>query len=276
MSPAMPYKRLTAAEAEALLAHPQLRLLDVRDAQSHARARIAGATHFGAADLDAAVRAQNKQQPILVYCHRGVASQTYARTLADFGHREVYDLIGGYEAWCAHQAAKTARVAPSARLSEALAAWLAAHRFPQDDLGATSANRNTALMRACQLGETALAAEMIALGAPLQVTNGDGNNALWQACYSGKPELVALLIGSGVEIDRRNDHGATCLMYAASSGKAEVVRALLDGGADLALTSPDDLTALDMAANLACLRLLVNATRGRGRAPAPAAGAGAQ
>lgn len=248
------FTRLSAAETEALLKHPQLRVLDVRDANAFACEHIAGAVHFDGAKLDQAVRSKTKHEPMLVYCYHGHASQTYAQTLADFGYREVYDLIGGYEAWRSHLTA-------SAPLSAALAAWLSGQGFPSGDLAATVGNRHTALMRACQLGELAIADELMRSGAPLQATNSDGNNALWLACYSGQLELIDLLIAGGIEIDRQNDNGATCLMYAASSGKTEVLIRLLAGGASLDLTSLDDFTALDMAANIECLQLLSNATR---------------
>jgi len=248
------FSRLSAAEAEALLKRPQLRVLDVRDANAFARDCIPGAVHFDGAKLDQAVRSKTKDEPMLVYCYHGHASQTYAQTLADFGYREVYDLIGGYEAWRSHLTA-------SAQLSAPLAAWLSGHGFPSGELAATIENRHTALMRACQLGELAFAGELMRSGAPLQATNSDGNNALWLACYSGHVELIDLLIASGIEIDRQNDNGATCLMYAASSGKTEVVMRLLAGGASLDLTSLDDFSALDMAANIECLQLLSNAAR---------------
>lgn len=253
--------RLTAAEAEALLTRPYLRVLDVRDADAYARERIDGATHFGSTELDQAVRSKARHQPVLLYCYHGNASQVYAQTLADFGYREVYDLIGGYEAWRVHLAAKAQHPAASASLAAFLTAWLIRHGFPPDDLTATVDNRYSALMRASQLGETAIAAELIRCGVSLQATNSDGNNALWLACFSGKLELIDLLIDSGIEIDRQNDNGATCLMYAASSGKTEVLLKLLAAGASMDLKSMDDFTALDMAANLQCLQLLTKAAR---------------
>lgn len=246
------FTRLTASEAEALLARAQIRVLDVRDSDTFARERITGAEHFNSAALDLAVRSKINDQPILVYCYHGHTSQVYAQTLVDFGYREVYDLIGGYEAWRSHLAAP---------LSGALSAWLTQHGFPRDDLAATIENRHTALMRACQLGELPIASELIRRGAPLQATNRDGNNALWLACYSGNPALIDALIACGIEIDRQNDNGATCLMYAASSGKSAVLIRLLAGGANLDLKSLDDFTALDMAADIQCLQLLSNAAR---------------
>lgn len=96
------FQRVSAAEAEALLSRPELRVLDARDVQSHAAGHIAGATYFGSAELDLAVFDKNKRQPVLLYCYHGNASQIHAQTLADFGYAEVYELIGGYEAWRAH------------------------------------------------------------------------------------------------------------------------------------------------------------------------------
>lgn len=251
------FTRLTAAEADTLLKRQRVRVLDVRDAHAFAQERMPAAEHFGSAELDAAIRSKVKHKPILVYCYHGKSSQIYAQTLADFGFHEVYDLIGGFEAWRSHLAAKAAKRQPSS----ALAAWLTQHGFSPDDLAATTQNRHTALMHACRLGQAAIAAELILCGAPLQATNDDGNNALWLACFSGNLELIDLLIANGIDVNHQNDNGASCLMYAASSGKTEVVMRLLVGGASHALKSLDDFTALDMAANIQCLQLLSNAAR---------------
>jgi thiosulfate/3-mercaptopyruvate sulfurtransferase len=261
MKPEPSYRRVTAAEAQALLRSPDLCLLDTRDPAAFARERIDGAAPLGSANLEAVIRATPKTRPVLIYCYRGNASQEYARLFADFGFHEVYDLIGGFEAWRAHQAA-AAIVTPTAyRPSAALRAWLGAHGFPVDDPAATIANRTTALMHAARLGARDVAAELIDRGAALDATNIDGNNALWLACFSGNLILIDLLIASGIDMNRQNDNGATCLMYGASAGKTEVVARLLAAGADARLRSLDDFTALDMAANLECLMLLRRAEK---------------
>lgn len=140
--------------------------------------------------------------------------------------------------------------------NDALRAWLIEQGFAADDPAATIANHTTPLMHAARLGLPAIAAELIECGAALNAVNHDGNNALWLACFSDNLELIDLLIRSGVEPNRQNDNGATCLMYAASAGKTEVVARLLAAGADAQLKSLDDFTALDMSANIECLRLL--------------------
>jgi rhodanese-related sulfurtransferase len=41
----------------------------------------------------------DKKQPIVVYCHAGGRSAKVARTLAEMGYAEVYNLSGGIVAW---------------------------------------------------------------------------------------------------------------------------------------------------------------------------------
>jgi thiosulfate/3-mercaptopyruvate sulfurtransferase len=67
---------------------------------------------------------------------------------------------------------------------------------------------------------------------------------------------VNALIQAGARLDSQNVNGATALIYAASAGKSEIVRLLLDAGADTTLETLDGFTALDVAANLACIEML--------------------
>jgi ankyrin repeat protein len=129
-----------------------------------------------------------------------------------------------------------------------LAAWLAAQGFPPP------------LIQACRLGDRPIVDAPLEAGAHLDALNGDGNNALWLACFNENLDIIDRLASSGIAIDHQNDAGATCLMYAASSGKTAVVARLLQSGADITLRNQDDFTALDMAANLECLKLLRSAT----------------
>jgi rhodanese-related sulfurtransferase len=255
------FRRVSAAEAETLLKSASISVLDTRDPVAFAQARIEGAALLGSANLDAIIRGAPKEQAVLIYCYRGNASQVYAQTFVDFGFREVYDLIGGFDAWRAHLSSSATATSNAHQPSAALRAWLAEHGFPTDDPAATIQNHTTPLMHAARLGARAVAVELIERGAALDATNNDGNNALWLACFGGDPELVDLLIASGIDMNRQNDNGATCLMYAASAGKTEVVARLLAAGADVRMKSLDDFSALDMAANLECLMLLRRAEK---------------
>jgi monothiol glutaredoxin len=92
-------KRLSAAELKQRLTRgDDLLLVDVRTPAERAIANIEG----GRA-LDAAVRAEIERSPrdrsIVVYCHHGVRSLNAAEELAAQGFRDVYNLVGGIDAW---------------------------------------------------------------------------------------------------------------------------------------------------------------------------------
>ena len=119
-------------------------------------------------------------------------------------------------------------------MTPTLAAFLAEHAFPSDDLSAPQADgRFTPLMRAAKLGRLDIVDELLALGVDIEVVNADGCNALWLACYSGSHEIIERLIAAGISIDRQNGNGANA-----------------------SLKNFDDFSALDLAASVACLKLL--------------------
>lgn len=141
-----------------------------------------------------------------------------------------------------------------------LAAFLDQHAFPRDQLSATGPDgRFTPLMRACKEGQLEIVDELLTLGADLAVLNADGCNALWLACYSGNQAIIQRLIDAGIAIDNQNGNGATALMYVASNRKPDLVQLLLNNGANPALKNFDDFSALDLAASMACLKLLKKA-----------------
>ncbi|MFA5985605.1 MAG: ankyrin repeat domain-containing protein [Methylococcaceae bacterium] len=248
------WRRINVAQAQTLCQRPELVLYDVRDPGSYGQSHIERALHLTEAGLEHALFDTSKETPVLIYCYHGNASQSYAKIFADFGFKEVYDLIDGYEAW---------RITPMPAASQAtsilpdpLNAWLVAHGFPANAPEATQGNRSTPLMLACQLGELAIVEALIGAGVAINTVNADGNNALWLACFNDNLEIIDYLVKHGVDIDHQNDNGSTSLMYAASASKDKVVERLLANGANRQVTNQDDFSALDMAASLACLNLL--------------------
>lgn len=142
-------------------------------------------------------------------------------------------------------------------MSPQLAVFLAEHGFPANDLSALQADRRfTPLMRAAKEGRLDIVAELLALGVDLSVTNADGCNALWLACYNGSHAIIEALIAAGIDIDRQNGNGASALMYVSSNSKPDLVKLLLEKGANAKLRNFDDFSALDLAASVACLKLL--------------------
>jgi len=142
-------------------------------------------------------------------------------------------------------------------MSPQLAAFLADHGFAPDNLSAPQADgRFTPLMRAAKEGRLDIVEELLAAGVDIGVTNADGCNALWLACYNGSHALIERLIAAGIDLDRQNGNGASCLMYVASNSKPDLVKLLLEKGANPRLKNFDDFSALDLAASVACLKLL--------------------
>lgn len=142
-------------------------------------------------------------------------------------------------------------------MTPTLAAFLAQHGFPRDRLSELQADhRFTPLMRACKEGRLEIVEELLLLGVDITVRNADGCNALWLACYNGSHAIIQRLLDAGIDIDLQNGNGATCLMYVASNSKADLVQLLLENGANAGLRNFDDFSALDLAASVACLKLL--------------------
>lgn len=95
------FKRIGFEDAHRLIAgrECELLILDVRDARSYAAGHIPAAQSVSDEEIYKLVTGRPKQQPVLIYCYHGNASQTYAQTFVDFGFEEVFSLDGGFEQW---------------------------------------------------------------------------------------------------------------------------------------------------------------------------------
>ncbi|MDD2876940.1 MAG: ankyrin repeat domain-containing protein [Acidiphilium sp.] len=246
----MAFKRISVTEAQAVIAHPEVRVFDVRDADAFAQTHIQFAQNISITNLSEVLRATPKTTPILIYCYHGHASQEYAQIFSDFGFLEVYSLDGGHVAWTNRQTVRH-RVQ-----NDLLDQWLEFHGFLTGRVDLPIGNGTTPLMQASHSGRTDIMRLLIVAGASLNARNHDGNNALWLACVGGHPAAINALLEAGIDLNNQNDNGATPLMYAASTGKSVIVEQLLRAKADTSLETLDGFTVLDMAANGKCLTLL--------------------
>jgi thiosulfate sulfurtransferase len=98
------YRQLNREEAKELLVSDDVLIADVRDEDSYQQGHINGAIHLTMAALQEFCDQNEKTNPILLYCYHGISSQSVAQHLADQGFTEIYSLIGGFEAWVAHEA----------------------------------------------------------------------------------------------------------------------------------------------------------------------------
>ncbi len=141
-------------------------------------------------------------------------------------------------------------------LSQPTRKWILANGFNPDDIDQSGKYNDTPLILACREGEKVIAEELVVSKANVNHRNMDGTTALWACVVSNSFDMADRLLGAGASIDSQNDNGATTLMYAASAGKTEWVKYFLARGSDTSPTSLDGFTALDLASNVECLRLL--------------------
>ncbi|WP_446808708.1 ankyrin repeat domain-containing protein [Methylomonas sp. 2BW1-5-20] len=139
--------------------------------------------------------------------------------------------------------------------------WLAENGFTARQPSAKNPHGKHALILAAQQGRADVLAFLLRQDADIAVLDAYGNNALWAACFAEAGSCIELLLQAGIAVDYQNPSGATALTYAASSGKQAVVKQLLEAGADPLLTTQDDFSALDLAANRQCLQLLRDAVK---------------
>jgi thiosulfate/3-mercaptopyruvate sulfurtransferase len=142
-----------------------------------------------------------------------------------------------------------------------LKCWLLQAGFKVSDplsagINVTLANNTTPLMHAARTGNIEIIEALLARSADPSLMNADSNGALWFACFADCEDCVAALIKAGAPLDTQNVNGATALIYCASTGKTPLVRLLLDEGANTQLMTLDDFTALELAANIHCMRML--------------------
>ncbi|MAS26129.1 MAG: hypothetical protein CMI03_04790 [Oceanospirillaceae bacterium] len=244
------WHNISVSEAEEMLYDSHMLVLDMRDFRSYLADHHPRALHLTSDNLRAILKHTARSVPVLIYCYHGHRSQDMAQLFSDFGFTSCYSLDGGYEAWCPDIRH------PDNELSKELRQWMLEHNFMLANLDERGDNNETALMHACRAGLYPFARELVLAGAGIDLVNKDGNNALWMACQSGNEDIVNLLLNNDIDMDQQNDHGATALIYTASAGNLALTAMLIEAGADTTLTTLDDFSALDVAANAKTLRML--------------------
>lgn len=99
----MQVKTLNANQAAELIASKNCQLVDVRDPASFQQASIKNALHLDNSSLANFLATTDKENPVIVYCYSGFASQNVALYLEGQGYKEVYSLNGGFNTWQASQ-----------------------------------------------------------------------------------------------------------------------------------------------------------------------------
>ena len=93
-------KQIRPVELKAWLADgAKPRLLDVREAWEHQRARIENSTLIPMGEIAVRIAELDAAQDIVIICHHGGRSMQIAGYLERQGFTSVYNLAGGVDAW---------------------------------------------------------------------------------------------------------------------------------------------------------------------------------
>lgn len=103
----MDFKRISVAEAAAIIDQQNIAIADIRDEQTFASGHIKNAWHLTNTTLHQFMQETDFHTPVLVVCYHGNSSQGAAQYLSEQGFEEVYSLDGGFESWRIHQPYET-------------------------------------------------------------------------------------------------------------------------------------------------------------------------
>jgi len=99
------YLVISPDKARELLATQAVTVLDLRDHRSYRAGHIEGALLLHDGLMQAIVKKNELDRPMLIYCYRGNKSKEQAELFWELGFKHVYSLDGGYTDWCRPRAA---------------------------------------------------------------------------------------------------------------------------------------------------------------------------
>ena len=94
-------KKVEKAVFSKLMKKSGVQLIYVRTSREFSNGFIAGAKNidYNGDSFEKQIKKLDKNKPVLVYCAAGGRSENAAELLKEWGFKEVYDLIGGYNGW---------------------------------------------------------------------------------------------------------------------------------------------------------------------------------
>jgi thiosulfate sulfurtransferase len=98
----MAYQCISIDEAKVIIESTEVTIIDMRDSQSFLVSNIQTSINVLGENIDEFLSAADKDKPLIVYCYHGNSSKGAADYFFSQGHKEVYSLNGGFEAWRLH------------------------------------------------------------------------------------------------------------------------------------------------------------------------------
>ena len=93
------FKNINIPKFEEISNYDNSIVIDIRDQASFSEKHIPNAEHFSSEKIMNLVETKNKDAHLLIYCYKGNSSQKVAHFLSEFGFKNVYSLIGGFNLW---------------------------------------------------------------------------------------------------------------------------------------------------------------------------------
>ena len=75
-------------------------IIDIRKNDDYRNAHIKGAFSLEGNAFNDFIHKADKSKTIICYCYKGISSKRSCRKLIKAGFHNVYNLKGGYNAWC--------------------------------------------------------------------------------------------------------------------------------------------------------------------------------
>ena len=74
-------------------------VVDIRNWTAYAQGHIKGAILVSDENIKSFLDETDKNKPLICYCYHGISSQSAASFFKDQGFKDVYSMVGGFEAW---------------------------------------------------------------------------------------------------------------------------------------------------------------------------------
>jgi thiosulfate sulfurtransferase len=94
----MNYQDVYPEELAAVMAMPDLTIIDQRDEASRGRGELTGAVAASDETIANLMRKRRRNPPVLVYCYHGNQSRDLCAFLSQLGLEQVFNLAGGWDA----------------------------------------------------------------------------------------------------------------------------------------------------------------------------------